>query len=402
MATRLITFLGRVPKNETGYRKTHYDFGDGRKYPPSAFFGWTLLEHRRPDAMVILGTTGSMWDHLFEQDLTFGAQFEEERMALLEAVERNSVTSDLLEPLEPALSEYLGLPVHLQLIPYCHTPAEQVDLLRILAEHVASGDSVDLDVTHGFRHLPMLGLLSALHLRRVRDARIRHIWYGAFNQDTGEAPVHDLSGLLEIADWVEAIAVYDHDGDYGVFSPLLKGELGEHLAEADFLESVNRIGNARSHLRKVLQGIDDSQETAAAPFALFREELKSRLVWAEGQRFYERQRNLAHQYLKHGRYSEAILTGHEAFVTRLLQERDRSLDPDNYEHRLRVSEAFEDRERQQNPRSELYRAYDRLRRLRNTVAHGSHPKGAEVQRALSGHKAMHDFLATIFATLLPE
>jgi hypothetical protein len=63
----------------------------------------------------------------------------------------------------------------------------------------------------------MLALLAALYLRRVRGARVGRIWYGAFDPDSGDVPVHDLSGLLNIADWLEALAVYDRCGDYGVF-----------------------------------------------------------------------------------------------------------------------------------------------------------------------------------------
>ena len=67
----LLTFLGRVSK--AGYQTTCYDFGDGRQEPPTAFFGWSLQRRLTPDRLVILGTAGSMWDHLFERDPAFEA-----------------------------------------------------------------------------------------------------------------------------------------------------------------------------------------------------------------------------------------------------------------------------------------------------------------------------------------
>lgn len=54
----LISFLGRVPKNETGYRTTRYSF-DGVLDEPTAFIGWSLRRRLMPDRLVILGTTGS-------------------------------------------------------------------------------------------------------------------------------------------------------------------------------------------------------------------------------------------------------------------------------------------------------------------------------------------------------
>jgi len=68
MSSVLLTFLGRVPKSEGAYRTTRYDF-HGKKTEPLAFFGWPLAEHLRPDPVVVLGTSGSMWALLLERGL---------------------------------------------------------------------------------------------------------------------------------------------------------------------------------------------------------------------------------------------------------------------------------------------------------------------------------------------
>lgn len=47
---------------------------------------------------------------------------------------------------------------------------------------------MSLDITHGFRYLPMLALLSVMHLRVVRAVQIQGIYYGAYDPDTGAAP----------------------------------------------------------------------------------------------------------------------------------------------------------------------------------------------------------------------
>ena len=399
MTHTLITFLGRTPEETRGsYRTTRYDFGDSES-ESLAFFGWALQRRLKPGRLVVLGTPGSMWDHLFEGDFDLGDAAEDDRYALTEAVDAQRVERGTLDRLAPVLADRLGCEVRLRLISYCHTSREQEGLLRDLAEEVGQGDRVDLDITHGFRHLPMLTLLSALHLRKVRSAKIAHIWYGAYDPDTGRAPVHDLAGLLDIADWLEALSVYGHTGDYGVFGPLIGGETGERLRRAAFLETVNRIGQARSLLRQVLERLEQGTDDPA--LALFREELSWRLVWARQDNYYLRQRELVLEYLRRERFLEAALTGWEAFTTRLQREEDKSLDPDNMAHRESVRERFEARERAIQPRTPRYRAYDSLRRLRNAVAHGSQPKGGEVQRALSSPQAMRELLETLFEQLLP-
>jgi len=233
MRQTLITFLGRTPKTENGYRTTCYDFGDGNTCQPVAFFGWALNERLNPDRLVILGTSGSMWDHLFEGDHNLGEEEIAKRLNLMELVEKKAVDQETLNALQPLLSKRLGREVRLRLIPDCSTKTEQVQLLEILADEVDQSDKVDLDITHGFRHLPMLALLAALHLEKVKSVEISDIWYGSYDPDTGKAAVMHLRGLLHIAEWLEALAEYENTAEYDQFAPLVggpgKGQLpGKH------------------------------------------------------------------------------------------------------------------------------------------------------------------------------
>jgi len=51
---------------------------------------------------------------------------------------------------------------------------------------------------------------------------------------------------------------------------------------------------------------------------------------------------------------------------------------------------------------ETWRSFDTLSRLRNAIAHGSQPKGDEVQRALAGPAEMKNLLTSLFKQLIPE
>lgn len=56
---------------------------------------------------------------------------------------------------------------------------------------------VSFDLTHGFRHLGMVGFLSAYMLKRVRDLSVRDLWYGALDMSRdGVTPVLRLDGLV--------------------------------------------------------------------------------------------------------------------------------------------------------------------------------------------------------------
>lgn len=388
MTTTLLTFLGRVPRAEKGYRKAVYRFPDGSCTQPVAFLGWPLAERSRPDRLVILGTAGSMWDHLVEGDLDFGAEAEEARLALVEPVERKAVSAAHLEPLKPLLSARLGCEVRLALIPYGRDAAEQARLLEIIAEHVASGDGVDLDVTHGFRHLPMLALLAALYLRRVRGARVGRIWYGAFDPDTGDAPVHDLSGLLDIADWLEALAVYDRCGDYGVFAALV-GPAGRWLEQAAFHERATNTTLARQALMSwacAPQPLPTDRPEAR----LFAAALHERLDWRRLHKRDAQEAALARRYLDEGDFLRAAIFGQEAAISgQVLTMRLRA---DDFDARGRARELLN----ADNP------DFKALGTLRNALAHGTRPAGGRAIRDLKSAPALRARLSDLFATLLPS
>lgn len=78
--------------------------------------------------------------------------------------------------------------------------------LRI-ADGVAPGGDVAIDVTHGFRSLPMLAVISSAYLRLTRDARVTKILYGAFDMKdkaSGRVPAFDLTSFVTLFDWILA------------------------------------------------------------------------------------------------------------------------------------------------------------------------------------------------------
>lgn len=385
MAHTLISFLGRVPKGAGGYRTTRYSF-DGIPGESTAFIGWSLRRRLLPDRLVILGTAGSMWDHLFETDIDLGTAAEDERLALQEATESKAVTAALLEPLAPLLTQRLGCEVRLALIPYCRNESEQLDLLAIMAAQVEAGDRVSLDVTHGFRHLPMLALLSAMHLRVVRNAHIQGIYYGAYDPDTGAAPVIDLSGLLRIADWMSALNTYDKDGDYGVFAELL-GPAGAHLAKAAFFERTSNPVKAREALTSWANREDRYPDNDPAD-RLFRHQLEQRVRWFRLPNRPAWEKTLAVEYLDRGDYVRAAIYGLEAVISQEAIKRGQDVGD------------FDCRDTLRNELKDTREGFKTLGRLRNAFAHGVRPFNRDAERAISEPTNLRNTLKSLFNQLL--
>lgn len=403
MTHTLISFLGRGnPDRSKRYRQATYQFATGQQQT-TEFFGLGLTQQIRPDRLLILGTTGSMWDVLLFS-LGLGQEHDDALLELTESADADRTAQEELDPLTSVVSTQLGLPVTLRLIPYGWDTDGQVGILQRMASAIAEGDAVTLDVTHGLRHLPMLAQMSALYLRRVKNVEIRGLYYGALDMTRdGLTPVMNLRGLLDIADWTGAVQSFDKDGDYGVFMPLTWEQsptAASLLKESAFYERTTRPGQARNKLRELIALLD--QQPLVGIGALFAPILRARLAWCQEERLYLRQQALARLYLKHGDFLRAALLGFEALITRLVQQQGiPNPNPDNWTQRETVKKKYETQNKATHPRSAQYQRYCLLRDLRNHLAHGNTPPQVEIQKALVSAKQLHDLLDDLFKHLLP-
>ena len=390
--TTLISFLGKGRRDDrrTGYQETTYrltaDFV--RRVP---YVGLALTEYLAPQRLILVGTSGSMWDVFFERQ----GNDDEDILRLMEATEREAVTQDLLDLPRQRLAEQLGIPVVCLLIPYARDPAEQVQILHDLAAVVRPGERLCLDLTHGFRHLPMLALVAARYLERVAGVAVEELYYGAWDMrnSAGETPVLPLRGLLTMLDWVDALATYDKDGDYGVFARLLEDDgmaagTAEGLAQAAYYERTSNPVPAQ----KTLSGVFRAVEAHRGPLgALFGETLQKRIGWFRGAQREDWELSLAAAYLERRDYLRAATFLYEAFITRACKQQGLA-DPDRFGNRKHAYKAAS------KTTPELSQLVD----LRNSLAHGVRPHTAESARALADEDRLRSRLQELRKALFPH
>lgn len=368
MPHTLITFLGKGRDNpDSGYRRAVYRFEDGSQIE-TPYFGLALTQHIRPDRLIVLGTASSMWDIFVEQHAR-ERDGDETLLELMDRVAAGTVDEDMLARVAPMLSKAIGLEVQPHLIGMARSLEEQGNTLEVIAKHTGDG-RVSIDVTHGFRHLGMLGFLSGILLERIkgRNVRIDGLWYGALDMiENGVAPVLRLDGLQDIQRWIDALNRFEASGNYGVFAPLLEkdglppGPAG-CLAEAAFCESVMNIGLARTRLRTALNAL---QQPLPGASRLFQERLVKLLAWANNERLSDCQAALARRALSRDDFQGAALLGLEGLITRCCEQDGEN--PLEYNAR----EAARSRLREQMQEEGQGQAYRDLNALRNAMAHGT-------------------------------
>ncbi len=404
----LVTFLGRVPQTEGGYRKTRYTFAEGAQHAATGFLGWILQQRSSAGRMLILGTAGSMWDSLLEELDECAGPPEEWADRLMAEVEQKRATQESLDAVSPWLARAHGCPVRLRLIPYGRSEMEQMELLRILATEIGEKEAINIDVTHGFRHLPMLALVATQYLQHVRGARLGHLWYGSYDPESGDAPVYDLSGMVRLLDWLRTLSAFEHSGDYGVFDPILESggvaaDCRNRLAEAAYFENILNVGEATGRLRQVLNCLPSRTPKAPATDLLL-PLIRQRLDWVASGKQFEKQIRLARRRLGQGDYLRAALYTYEAAITRLCQLAGCRVE--DFEEREGCRRRYEEALKT-GPGDDGERQHWRLLKdLRNQIAHGSRPRRGEVQRVLlqedSLREALNDLVRRVEAGGLPS
>lgn len=133
-----------------------------------------------------------------------------------------------------------------------------------------------LDITHAFRSIPLLIFIVAAYLRQVKNIKLKHIIYGAFearNSETNETPIFDLTPFVELLDWMNAVNVFQNYGDARPIAELdVQGGIANSLINLSDALLTNRTLEAQDAAFK-FNGLDfDSSQ--APPFQMLIEQLK--------------------------------------------------------------------------------------------------------------------------------
>ena len=387
----LISFLGGG-KQGGSYRTTDYKFSDGTIYKDERYFGMALAKEVQPDRLILLGTSGSMWDVFFEAGLE---DHLEAWSTLSDAVQTDSVTIAQLQPFEQFLTDKLGLSVTCQLIDYAKDATGQVSILKKLDELLSENEQVVMDVTHGFRHLPLIALVAARYLQVTKNVYIQHIYYGFHSNELKVSEVLELRGLLDMLDWVSALETFDKNGDYAVFAPLLVNvgldkTSADELERASYLERLLNASGASAKLKQVMPKLDALHSADSPLFSLFYEPLAKRLSWYKKSSLGLQEQDLAEKYLKRKDYVRAVVYAMEGLISR-----ETALNNDDvqsfthrkaaYDHLINSKDKFKD-----------------FKEFRNAMVHGTASGKGKIRQIMKDPSRLHASLKDRFKQLFND
>jgi len=307
----LLSFLGAAAYHAAAYVWT--DAQGAEHTHTSAYATVALASFLQPERVVLFATAEARAAHLEEVRAELGA----------------SVPLDVAD------------------VPAGHTEDELWAVFAAIADRVPHGASVALDVTHGFRSLPMVGLLAAGYLQAARRATVKHVLYGSWEArgdgDPPRTPVVDLTPMFSLTEWAVAANRFDRSGDSRDLASLLRAAAPGYRADARsdapqgrlaaalrrlslalFLTQPLRVMQSAERLNTRLRDMEGHYPSRAAPFQRLLEDVRAAyapLALAEPRdagcvgQCLAIQRALVHWYLERDLYVQAATLAREWVVS---------------------------------------------------------------------------------------
>ena len=134
------------------------------------------------------------------------------------------------------------------LIPTGQNEEEIWEIFDIVINNIEEGDKIVLDITHAFRYIPMLTIIILDYAKVIKNIEILGIYYGAWDvRDKSTipniAPIFDLTPLVEMQEWSQAVNTFIKYGNSGHLEQISKTSLMSKLAKENWAQETNKFIN---------------------------------------------------------------------------------------------------------------------------------------------------------------
>ncbi|HQO03657.1 MAG TPA: TIGR02221 family CRISPR-associated protein [Spirochaetota bacterium] len=93
------------------------------------------------------------------------------------------------------------------------TPEGQWKWFEEILFHIDTGDRLTVDLTHGYRSIPIVFSTAINFLRKAKNITVDGVYYGAFEKNRKCSPIIDMKDFYIINDWAEAVSRLVEDAD---------------------------------------------------------------------------------------------------------------------------------------------------------------------------------------------
>jgi len=386
----LITIIGTGPGKRTigipeeRYRMARYQLPDPDQpiSEPVPFCFFPLAEWLKPDEIHVLGTRESMWPAILDfLSRRYGMDDDERETLWEEAVDalETEKMDGFIRVLEERVNRLVsGYRYRFHLHGYLEDGDAQWTFFHNLSTIAREADTVYLDFTHGFRHIPLFVFTAITYIQSLfKRPRLAGIYYGALEmksnpRDQDEpARIIDLTAAWDMTRWFHATRDFQIFGNSADLSQQLSADapvVSRRLQSVDLSLKMNCAAGLDRKVRNLNKALENLPEDRRRPWADLKATIRNsfRSLDEPGSEW-KKQVRLAFWYFNHRLYMQALTVLKEAFVSRYLE----ATDQDIYDIQKRLmkddnqNNAFE-RQLKKEGRWQLYKD---IREIRNILDH---------------------------------
>lgn len=413
----------------SNYQNCSYAMANGTEIT-SRIFSAALIHNARKqkssiEKVILIGTTDSGWNttlvELLSDRLLRDESALEHEERITNAIKINGVSQNTLDESATILSRELRLEFRLVLVPRAVDQAEQEDFVGKILNSLHGSSSLHVDVTHGYRHWPILLSQVAFLFKQTHFMDIERISYGFFEnnnaQITGKEVILDT--YLGVGERTAAAAFFKQTWDSRVLKKLLPADkrmslFTSQLEKFTFMLAMNNIEQARASAHQIISFFRSDDTTCRSVLFPFYDLIRTTLeaLSSSGRPSWEHDSKFFNGLIEHGDFYRAVMFLWESCLTKMLRHSIEALFPhnptlmNNALHNLRVRQCMtvcSVYKRDFHTAPEFRKNLRMLNQLRNFVAHGGvirEDLSDELKRAMSSSKVLTDELKILENNLM--
>ena len=341
MAKILIAGLGKGFEDrdtkEWKYSSANYRIdGEEKVYEERSFITSALEEHFNIDKTIYIGTTGSMWDKLYEHyyEGEIINEADKNYKDLLLNITKNATKDTEIEkfPIDKFNQDFNNRAEGI-ITKYGMNSKEIYEIFNNIINRINffienSNDEeheLYLDITHSFRSNAMWMFLVINYLTDIlnENIKIKMISYGMFEakykDENGKviAPIVNLVAFYDLMKWIKGANAFKEYGNSYEFLDMIEDDkLKSSLEEFSNSMNMNYIGNIKENIEN-LNKIKEIMETLDGPAKLLLPEILNKFVdtFKKEEEIYWTMLKLASWHCNQKRYSMAYVNIVESIYT---------------------------------------------------------------------------------------
>ncbi len=357
---KILSFLGTGPRDGQYSETTYVKHDDNTQNYVTALFPEALYRLYKPEKVVVFVTPEvKEGDHLRRLKCKLPEEKLEE-VELLSLLDNGNSESDLWQ------------------------------IFDTYQQSVSKGDEIILDITHGFRSLPMLAFPVIAYLRQVKQVMLKHILYAPYDarpeSKEKNTPIFDLTPFVTLLDWMNAVNVFQRTGDARPIAELnIHNDISNALTKLSESLLTNRtieVQEAAFEFNglRIDDLITEQDQGSQAPFRMLIEQLKENYQGMAvnaprntPEQSIRKQFEQIKWYIDNQHYFQAITLIREWLVSwQYIQWRRRTMKGwlEWHNHRKPIEDAFNDYVSEApDPDEDAWDLWKACAQLRNDLAH---------------------------------